>query len=90
MPSPHEASWARTRAHLDRAWVLLPPPTADGLGLDVFSEYLDHNELELALDALVEVGDDRGAEAVFWLALAEAAREMGLNDRADDLLSRGT
>lgn len=69
---------------------MLPPPTAEGLGLDWFREYVDHNELELALEALVDVGDERGAEGAFWLALADAAREMGLDERVDSLARRGT
>ena len=58
--------------------------------LDRYGEYLDHNELELALDALAEVGVARQAASEFWLALVEAAREMGLHERADQLNRRSS
>ena len=55
--------------------------------MDAFHEYLDHNELELALDpwkgpATTEVA------AGFWLRLHLAAKCMDLPARADRLLQR--
>jgi hypothetical protein len=66
------ASWERTRGHLARAWVELPPGE-----LSVFyQEFLDHNELGLAMEVLAEAGVERNAKRHFWLALADAATEM--------------
>jgi cytochrome c-type biogenesis protein CcmH/NrfG len=73
-------SWERTRDHLARAWVELPP--ADGQDLAMYHEYLDHNELELAMDALASAGEVRGPSSAFWLALADAATEMKLRSKA--------
>lgn len=42
-------------------------------------EYLDHNEYEIALDVLTELGDAYAAETSFWNLLAAAAAEMSLN-----------
>lgn len=40
------------------------------------NEYLDHDEWEVALDILVELGDAYRSEVAFWDLLAEAARVM--------------
>lgn len=40
------------------------------------NEYLDHDEWEVALDILVELGDVYRSEIAFWDLLAEAARMM--------------
>ena len=74
-------SWERTRSHLARAWVELPP--GDG-GTDEYQDYLDHNELGLAMETLADVGDLRGASGAFWTALADAASEMKLTKRAEE------
>ena len=68
------ASWERTRGHLARAWVELPP----GILSNSYQEFLDHNELGLAMEALAEAGDVRVAGRAFWLALADAASEMDM------------
>nr|WP_232546752.1 MafI family immunity protein [Streptomyces antimycoticus] len=39
-------------------------------------EWLDHNELGLAFDDLVDLGHDRELPLGFWQHLDEAAREM--------------
>jgi hypothetical protein len=74
------ASWDRTRGHLSRAWVELPAGDSDELAWYV--EFLDYNELELAMEALEEAGRHRGASAAFWLALTDAAEEMRLPSKA--------
>lgn len=79
----HE-SWERTRAHLSRAAALLPasPVESDEGGrVDRYHEWLDHNELELALDELEGIGDNNVVPRAFWGHLRDAAREMGLEHR---------
>ena len=74
-----QQSWAKTRAHLARAgaWVDLAGDTAR-----CYAEYLDANELQLAMDELEGIGSECGAVAAFWGCLADAAREMGLSEDA--------
>ncbi|HEX5541901.1 MAG TPA: hypothetical protein VFX60_10130 [Micromonospora sp.] len=43
------------------------------------NEYLDHDEWEIALDILVELGDAYRTETAYWDLLAEAARLMWLS-----------
>src|SRR5262245_23133920 len=69
-----QKSWSITRAHLLRAAEF----SADQ-GLEVFREYLDHNELQLAADSLAEMGDGRGdMPRPFWEALLLAYENMQL------------
>jgi hypothetical protein len=44
-------------------------------------EYLEHNELELALETLMELGHLTTSCGGFWRDLERAAEVMGLNDR---------
>jgi hypothetical protein len=49
--------WAAVRRDLDRALALLPSPPAENEGsVARLSEWLDHNELELAVDELAGCG----------------------------------
>ena len=80
------ASWDRTRGHLARAWVQLPP----GAGPVTYQEFLDHNELGLAMEALAEAGTGQKASAAFWEALADAADQMHLHDQASDYRQRAS
>lgn len=73
------ASWERTTEHLLLARSLLAVP--EELLLD-FAEYLEHNELELALGELECVALEMGAPEGFWRKANEAAQEMGLLDHA--------
>jgi hypothetical protein len=75
-------SWERTRAHLARDWVLLP--AGDDEGVAQYQEFLDHNELGLAMEVLGEVGESRVASGQFWAALADAARNLGLERKAEE------
>jgi hypothetical protein len=51
--------------------------------LDEFDEFLDHNELELAWDALAAVAERVNAPPVVWRKLAEAAGLMHLLAKED-------
>lgn len=48
-------------------------------------EFLEHNELELALDSLVELADETEHyfSEDFWLGLADSADKMGLSEKAN-------
>lgn len=75
-----ESSWARTRGHLAAAMsCLVEATTADLSGVQ---EWIDHNELSLAFDDLVDLGDDRELPLAFWFHLDRAAREMRLHSAA--------
>ncbi|MEU2578729.1 MafI family immunity protein [Streptomyces anulatus] len=70
------ASWNRTRGHLDDARAhLAGQPDTDLAGT---LEFLEHTELGLAFDCLVDVGDDLDLPLAFWQHLDRAAREMWL------------
>jgi hypothetical protein len=60
-----EKSWSRTRNHLKDAAKCLPPnPKAsdDGGSLELFEDWLKHNELENALDELELLGEANESE----------------------------
>jgi hypothetical protein len=48
------------------------------IDLSATLEFLEHNELGLAFDYLVDVADDLDLPLAFWEHLDHAAREMGL------------
>ncbi|MFF3791756.1 MafI family immunity protein [Streptomyces sp. NPDC001981] len=73
-------SWNQTRGHLDAARVHLTGlPNID---LSATLEFLEHNELELAFDCRVDLGDDLDLSLTFWQHLDRAAREMRLHSKA--------
>jgi hypothetical protein len=76
-----EDSWARTIAHLHAARAQLRP---EAPGLRVYDDYLAHNELGLAFDVLVQIGEAQNAQRSFWACLALAATEMDLRDDDPD------
>ncbi|MET9586114.1 MafI family immunity protein [Streptomyces sp. NPDC006539] len=75
-----QASWNQTHGHLDAAGVhLTGPPNID---LSATLQFLEHNELELAFDCMVDLGDDLDLSLTFWQHLDRAAREMRLYSKA--------
>ena len=77
-------SWQITRHHLECARTLLPSPHIEDphFGSMVqYEEFLQHNELELGLDELEGLGKLNHGSPDFWLELAAAAKNMGLQDR---------
>ena len=74
--------WALVRADLLRARNLLPNSSDDLPSLRRYSEFIEHNELELACDALEESAKDRDVSSEFWLALRDAASKMHLEENA--------
>jgi GNAT superfamily N-acetyltransferase len=80
-----EKSWAITVQHLEAARALISAgaaPGPDGGTLARYEEFLEHNELELALDELADVGDGNSPPAQFWRKLGLAAENMGLTQHA--------
>jgi hypothetical protein len=76
MQHPLQESWDRTTAHLAAARDHLPALDATTRGY--VNEYLEHNELGLALDVLVDAGEQTGGAepAGFWTSLRAAIAEM--------------
>lgn len=73
---------ALVRADLLRAQNQLPNSSDDLPSLRRYSEFVEHNELELACDALEESAKDRNVSSEFWLALCDAASKMHLQESA--------
>lgn len=77
---PLASSWTTTRDHLTAAMSSLTETAEiDPSGVQ---EWLDHNELGLAFDDLVDLGHDRELPLAFWQYLDKAAREMNLYSAA--------
>jgi len=79
-------TWKVSDALLRRARVALPNPDAESkeefARLDgQFAEMLDHNEHELALDFIEEMGLIAQPRGGFWKDLERAAENMELVDR---------
>jgi hypothetical protein len=69
-------SWQRTRGHLNAAREQLTDlRAADD---ETVQEWLDHNELGLAFDTLVDLAHELDVPVAFWEALDRAAQEMHL------------
>lgn len=82
-----ERCWTATARHLKAARDQLPEelaPGAEGATLSGFEECLRHNEMELALDELEDLGLTNTPPPEFWRHLARAAENMELSDRAAD------
>lgn len=78
--------WKVTEAHLRSAQRALPDPPAEVAAefeqlRSEFSSFLDHNELELALDMLQELGELVTCRGGFWRDLERAAESMSLSNR---------
>lgn len=81
-----EASWTRTRAYLQAAFRELPASLAkgeEGQTTQQYFEWLEHNELELALDELEGLGETNPVPISFWRALLDAATNMNLGEHAE-------
>ena len=78
-------SWEVAIGHLITARAALSQirPGDDSL----FSEFIANNELECALSLLEDVASEFEARTL-WSALADAADQMGLSDRAAELRAR--
>jgi hypothetical protein len=84
MPDPKLVkSWKITETLLERARRALPVGHEQGYAalLTQYREFLEHNELGLALDILEEMGHLVSAPGGFWRDLERAAENMDLADR---------
>jgi hypothetical protein len=78
-----EKSWGITVRYLEAARALISAnaaPGPDGGTLAQYQNFLEHNELELALDELADVGVANAPSADFWRKLCRAAQNMGLTE----------
>jgi len=83
--------WAAVRRDFDTARSLLPSPPAENQGSESrLNEWLDQNELELALDELEALGENNAAPPAYWQALVSAAERMGLAQHKDRLIKHCT
>ena len=84
--------WKISETLLRRAHAAMPRPENDNPTFIVlekqFTEYLEHNELELALDTLEELGDLVSPRGGFWKDLMRAAENLTLLDRIPELQKR--
>jgi hypothetical protein len=84
--------WKISETLLKRAHAAMPRPENDNptfIALEKqFAEYLEHNEHELALDTLEELGDLVSPRGGFWKDLMRAAENMTLLDRIPELQKR--
>jgi hypothetical protein len=81
-----EESWKVTINHLKTGRSLLPQEMLfeEARVFDMeYTEYLDRNELELAMNALDDLGLICNAQNEFWHQLESAALNMGLADEAE-------
>ncbi|MDQ3642101.1 MAG: hypothetical protein M3450_11740 [Actinomycetota bacterium] len=69
-------SWERSAAALEEVRRSLTDPGAAELA--PYREFLEHNELGLALDTLVDVAEAQRVPVATWRALAAIAAEMDL------------
>ena len=80
-----EKKWKVTVALLSEARAILCECQGVGKYIAEYDEYLDHNELELALDMLEEAALEATSRLPkeIWEKLKEAAKSMGLEDRCE-------
>jgi hypothetical protein len=82
--------WKITVSLLERARRALPAVSGHDEQeclalLSQYHEFLEHNELELALDTLEELGDLAGCPGGYWRDLERAAENMELMERLSAL-----
>jgi len=79
-----QQSWEMTRADLERARNLIPS-SKDESDLAQYVEFLEANELELALDELEAIGSETACPPEFWRVLLSAAEGMHLTEHVTRL-----
>lgn len=81
--------WKISETLLKGTHAALPRPEKDDTVFSElekqFIEYLEHNEHELALDVLEELGDLMAPRGGFWKDLMRAAENMTLSERIPQL-----
>jgi hypothetical protein len=74
--------WASIETDLSCARNTLPHNAESHGAILEYHDYIDHNELELACDALEAYADSHPVKKQFWLSLRDAAMKMQLPDHA--------
>lgn len=83
--------WSAVCHDFDVARGFLPKQPIEKEGnVERLNEWLEQNELELALDELEMLGDDNRSPTEYWQALASAAARMGLGEHQSRLISHCT
>ena len=91
MVDPHLwKSWKITKIHLRHAYQNLTQPSENNADeyqrlVKTYREFVERNELELALDTLEELGHLSEYQGSFWRNLERAATTMELTDKASKL-----
>ena len=85
--------WRSTETVLERARLALPQPEQGvrvefDQAISEYQEYLSHNELGLAFDALRGAAELVPSRGSVWKDLIRAAEFMELNDKIPDLEKR--
>jgi hypothetical protein len=83
--------WKRTSTLLEAAAALIESDQRASEvedSLSKFEDFLDHNELECAMNMLEQASDSISAPAVVWIKLAEAAASMELTQHEQEFLGR--
>lgn len=82
--------WATTSRHLIASKSHLPSPLPNGAldALHQMDEFLNHNELGLALEEAEFLGDLCHSPPAFWAELQLAAENMGLSEAASRFEAR--
>jgi hypothetical protein len=89
--------WQEIEAYLRKAAQFLPDlmVSKDGVkstqvkdALRLCFEFLDHNELELALYELEYLGEENAVPPEYWQNLAAAAKLMELHERANQSMDQ--
>ena len=86
MDAELQKKWMAIEGFLRRARSDLPSDGRIEQLLTEFDDYLSHNELELALDALAEAGGVVSPPGIFWNRLVQAAELMELHEKKARLL----
>lgn len=82
--------WKAVETCIEAA-TLLPSPTRDGEEggkVESYQEWIEHNELGLALDEMEMIGEVNDVPDQYWLELEGAARLMNLQIQAERCASR--
>jgi hypothetical protein len=84
MPSEDLAKlWAEIKLDLQQARSTLSHQADKDPAINEYQEYLDHNEFELASDALRAYAEDHQVSRDFWRSMWNAATKMKLKDQAE-------
>jgi hypothetical protein len=74
--------WAAIECDLTNARQMLRSDAAKNEAIRRYQEFIEHNELELACDALESYANENPVPIAFWIALRDAAMKMNLLDNA--------